>query len=102
MSTTMLMAGYIMAFLGILFRWAVTVTKGVAKTDNNTPTKFSWHHFNLKAKFASVISTVIALFVYFRFGGEYFNEVFSMGAAFVAGISIDIVISKISLLKLKK
>jgi hypothetical protein len=102
LSFNLLIAAYIMAFLGITFRWAITVTKAIKKIDNKTPNKFSLHHFNLKAKIASVLLTIITLFVLFRFSGEIYNMELSMFVAFIGGMSIDILVSKISLLKLKK
>ena len=102
LSYNLIIAAYIMAGLGLLFRWGITVTKGIARTDNKTPNKFSWKHFNLRAKIASIVVTLIALFVLFRFTGQIYNMELSMFIAFVGGLGIDVVISKISILKLKK
>jgi hypothetical protein len=102
LSFNLLIAAYVMAGLGLALRWAITVTKAITKTDNKTPTKFSLHHFNLKAKIASIILTIITLFVLFRFSGEIYNMELSMLVAFIGGMSIDTLVSKISLLKLKK
>ncbi len=99
MSITMLEAGFIFATLGLLFRWGITARKGVRDKANNSPTKFNlkyWLIHNSKRAIASILVTVIALFIYFRFGGDYFGEIFSMGMAFFAGLGIDYIIDKIA------
>jgi hypothetical protein len=105
LSPSLLQAAYFFAGLGLLFRWAVRIRKGVKSTSNESPAKFSigyWFANNAKHKLVSIILTVISLFVTFRFTGEIYNMALSMFVAFTAGVSIDWIIEKIAKLTVKK
>ena len=98
-SWSMLGAYMIAALLGVVFRWSVNACKGVRR-NKNSPNKLSWSYWwtnNLKRAIASVLTTIIALFVYLVF----FNvgQLVNIGVAFVAGLASDILVKKIMKLK---
>ena len=76
LSLSKLAAGYIFAFIGIIFRWLVLTVKGV-KNSANTPDNFSWGFWfraNVLIKLASAASVIIAIFLLYRYFDHFFSE----------------------------
>lgn len=105
LSYSSLISGYIVAGVCLLLRWTWKANKGVKNTLNASPMKFSWSYWfqkNVTTKVKSVLSVVIALYLFFRFGEEFIGEKFTIGLSAVIGLSLDYFVDKLKKFTPKK
>jgi uncharacterized membrane protein len=91
-------AAFVFVFFGLIIKWYIQTNKAV-KTNENTPSAFSWNYWlknNLFKTLFSVFANIVIAFIALRFSTEIFNVPISMAFATVIGICFDIVIDKVS------
>jgi len=95
--------GFFFVMLALIFKWSVKTYKGV-KHNPKTPHKFSWTYWlenNIEPKLKAVISTIIVVYLTFRFAENIVGTAFTYAIAISVGLSIDAIIAKIKKLSIK-
>lgn len=95
--------GFFFVLLALMFKWSVKTYRGV-KHNAKTPHKFSWAYWfehNFEPKVKSILSTIIVVYLSFRFAQDIVGTAFTYAIAISIGLSIDAIIAKIKKLSIK-
>ena len=90
-------AAFVFVFFGVIIKLYLQI-KSAVKTNENTPSQFSWNYFlsnNLFTKLFSILANFIICFVALRFATEIFNVPISMIFSLTVGLGFDVVVDKL-------
>jgi hypothetical protein len=82
---------FVFVLFGLVIKWYFKI-KTAVKTNENSPSVFSWGYFisqNLFTKLFSILANIIICFVVLRFSMELFNVPVSMLFALSVGMLFD-------------
>lgn len=103
LTTVILATSYIFAGIGIFLRWYWMYQRR-GKPNPHTPHKFIlsyWIRDNFVPAIVGIFATFILIFISLRFPKEIFGTAVSYMYAFMVGMSLDFVASKLKKLRIK-